>query len=264
MAAVMTEHFWPAGAPAAVSFSFDDARLTQIDRGMEVLARHGARATFYVSPPRVEERLAGWREALRAGHEIGNHSLTHPCSGNFAFAHHNALEEMTLAGMEAELDEASRRIGELLAVRPRTFAYPCGNTFVGRGSETRSYVPLVARRFLAGRGYLNGETNDPLRCDLSQLVSVGLDRAPASYVTGLLDNALERGAWLIFTGHDIGAGDEVPLTVDIALLETALREAKARGLWLVPVAEAAGHVDRVRPDGPSAGNGPSRRSGCTG
>ncbi len=241
--------FWPDGAPAAVSFSFDDARPSQIDRGLEILARAAVRATFYVEFPAVEQRLAGWRDAVAAGHEIGNHSLTHPCSGNFWFARGNALEEMTLADMERELDEASRRIEGLLGVRPATFAYPCGNAFVGRGRATRSYVPLVAERFLAGRGYLNGETNDPLRCDLSQLVSVGLDRAPLGYVDGLVERALSDGSWLIFTAHDIGAGEEVSLSVDVEALGHALAAVTERGFWVAPVVDAARHLERARGGG---------------
>lgn len=249
MAASMTQGFWPKGARGAASFSFDDARLGQIDRGLEILARHEVRATFYVEFPLVEERLEGWRAAAAAGHEIGNHSLTHPCSGNFWFAHDNALEDMTLDDMARELDEASRRIEERLGVAPETFAYPCGNTFVGRGPGTRSYVPLVAERFLAGRGYLNGETNDPLRCDLSQLVSVGLDRAPRTYVEGIIDSAATHGSWLVLTGHDIGAGDDVPLSVDVDALEAALRDARDRGLWVAPVAEIARFMERTRAGG---------------
>ncbi len=242
----MASDFWPTGRPAAVSFSFDDARLSQIDKGLEILARRGARATFYVSLPALEQRLAGWGEAARAGHEIGNHSLTHPCSGNFDFSHENALEEMTLEDIGRELDEASRRIDELLGVRPATFAYPCGNTFVGRGRYTRSYVPLVADRFLAGRGYLNGQTNDPKRCDPSQLVSVGLDRAPLSYARDLIDTAVDEGSWLVFTAHDIGAGDDVELSVDVDALEAVLRLAAERDLWVATVAEITRHVLRKR------------------
>jgi peptidoglycan-N-acetylglucosamine deacetylase len=239
---------WPQGRRAALSLTFDDARVSQIDRGLEVLSRHRARATFYVSLPTLEQRLDGWRAAVAAGHEIGNHSLTHPCSGNFAFSARNALEDMNLADMARELDEASARVQRLLGLWPTTFAYPCGNTFVGRGRLTASYVPLVAERFAAGRGYLNGQTNSPERCDLAQLVSVGLDRAPIDHVTDLIELALDEGSWLVFTGHDIGADDDEPLSVDIDALERVLQIAAARApaLWVDTVAAIAGHVKARR------------------
>jgi hypothetical protein len=46
-----------------------------------------------------------------------------------------------------ELLAANETLEELLGVRPRTFAYPCGQRFVGAGENTRSYVPVVARHF---------------------------------------------------------------------------------------------------------------------
>ena len=63
--------------------------------------------------------------------------------------------------MAEQLDGANEQIRRMLGVTPKTFAYPCGQKFVGRGLDVRSYVPLVADRFLAGRGYLDESSNDP-------------------------------------------------------------------------------------------------------
>src|SRR5688500_6680342 len=93
---------WPAGKRAALSLSWDDARTSQPDTGIALLDRHGVRGTFYVVPSSVERRLDGWKKAVAGGHEIGNHSLTHPCSGNFPFARQKALEEYTLEKMRYE------------------------------------------------------------------------------------------------------------------------------------------------------------------
>ena len=75
---------WPEGKRAAVSLTFDDARATQLDRARPILDAHGVKATFYVSVGNLEQRLDDWRETLAGGHEIANHSMSHPCSGNFA------------------------------------------------------------------------------------------------------------------------------------------------------------------------------------
>jgi peptidoglycan/xylan/chitin deacetylase (PgdA/CDA1 family) len=166
---------WPEGRQAAVSLSFDDARLSQVDLGLGVLDACGVKATFYVSIGNLRQRLDGWRAAAAAGHEIGNHTLTHPCSGNFPFARGKALEDYTLDGMEAELLGANDEIRRLLGVVPRTFAYPCGQTYVGRGPGVQSYVPLVARHFLVGRAAFNETHNDPGFCDLAQAFSLDGD-----------------------------------------------------------------------------------------
>src|SRR5690606_40293713 len=66
------------------------------------------------------------------------HSLNHPCSGNFPWSRDNALEEYSLDKMRNELAEANRQIENLLGIDVNTFAYPCGQTFVGRGMKTQS------------------------------------------------------------------------------------------------------------------------------
>ena len=77
---------WPDGYRAAVSLSFDDARLSQIDIGLPLFKRLGVKVTFFVEPRGVQQRLGGWKQAVLDGHEIANHTLTHPCTGNYAFS----------------------------------------------------------------------------------------------------------------------------------------------------------------------------------
>ena len=90
---------WPAGKRAAISLTFDDARFSQIDNGLPLLDEYGTKATFYVLIRPLEERLSDWKKAAANGHEIGNHTMTHPCSGNFPFARERALENYTLEKM---------------------------------------------------------------------------------------------------------------------------------------------------------------------
>jgi peptidoglycan/xylan/chitin deacetylase (PgdA/CDA1 family) len=47
-------------------------------RLLEVLARHGARATFFLIGRYVQQRPDIAREIAKAGHAIGNHTFTHP------------------------------------------------------------------------------------------------------------------------------------------------------------------------------------------
>ncbi|HBC79971.1 MAG TPA: hypothetical protein DCZ51_15165, partial [Bacteroidales bacterium] len=125
---------WPEGKKMALSLTFDDARLSQIDTGIPLLDRYGVKATFYISPGSLLERADGWKTAAMNGHDIGNHSVYHPCSGNFNWSRDKALEEYSLQKMKDELDSANRFIYELSGVNPTSFAYPCGQTFIGRGA----------------------------------------------------------------------------------------------------------------------------------
>ncbi|MDZ7371637.1 MAG: polysaccharide deacetylase family protein [candidate division KSB1 bacterium] len=233
---------WPNGARCAVSLTFDDARLSQVDRGIPLLDRMGVRATFYISPDNAKQRLEGWRAAVAEGHEIGNHTVTHPCTGNYAFSRHNALEDYTLERIEAEIRQANEFIENELGVRAVTFAYPCGQTFVGRGAEVQSYVPLIARLFIAARGWSNQEVNNPLVCDPAQLLAVECDGKSFAELRAWVDKAAREGGWLIFAGHEIGDGG--PQTTLVASLEALCRYAAdpANAVWIAPVESVARYL----------------------
>ena len=251
---------WRDGIKAAVSFSFDDARISQIDNGMALFGEYGVKATFYVSPEAMRKRLAGWREAVTAGHEIGNHTSRHPCSGNFPFSRSTALEDYTFDKMRAEIAEADGIIGDLLGVRPRTFAYPCGQTFIGRGRDTLSYVPLVAERFIAGRGFRDEYGNAPGFCDLSRLNGTDGDGCTAEELIRYIAKAAEEGTWIIFCGHEIGT-DGIRQTTGIrALRETLAYLGENRGtIWTAPVAEVAAFLIDAETSAKNTGG-----EGCTG
>jgi len=234
---------WPDGRKAAVSLSFDDGRPSQLDAGLPILDGLGVKATFYVSIANVDRRLDAWRRAADNGHEIGNHTLSHPCSGNFPFSRDKALEEFTLGRMEADLLAANEAIRRRLGVVPTTFAYPCGQTYVGRGEQTRSYVPLVARHFTVGRSAFNETHNDAAFCDLAQAFSLDGDCQPLPRLREMVDAAVDAAGWLILMGHDVGTNG--PRQVfRAAVLEALCRELldPAREVWLDTVAAVGAYV----------------------
>jgi peptidoglycan/xylan/chitin deacetylase (PgdA/CDA1 family) len=249
---------WPHGSRGAVSLSFDDARESQVDVGVPLLNAHGVRATFYVQPEGVRRRVAGWKAALAAGHEIGNHSTTHPCSGNFAFSRKNALEDYTLERLERDVADATLFVSRELGRQPVGFAYPCGQTFVGRGEGVKSYVPLVARLFRTGRLYMGEDSNDPAFCDLAQLLGVNLDGLTFEQVRPLVEEAAAEGRWLVLAGHEIGEGGAQ--TTLAATLGAICRHARdpANGIWLDTVDAVSAHVLRERSGSPPRASQPSK------
>jgi peptidoglycan/xylan/chitin deacetylase (PgdA/CDA1 family) len=231
---------WPEGKRAALSLSFDDARLTQPDIGFEILDRHGIRATFYVVPKGVEKRLDAWKQAVARGHEIGNHTITHPCSGVAAWSRQNALEDYTYDRITKEIDGATEQLNALLGVTPKTFAYPCGQSWVGRGATYQSYVPLIAERFVIGRG--GGGHVVPGFVDLAQAPSLGSDRMTFEQFRAEIGKALDEGTWVILTGHEIAAdASRDNLTTYTTVLEEICQFAKEprHGIW-VDTIEAVG------------------------
>jgi hypothetical protein len=237
---------WPEGKRAAISLSFDDARASQVSRGIPILDEYGVKATFFVLVEPMGKQLDGWKKAVANGHEIGNHSLVHACSGNFPFSRDKALEDYTLGQMRHELLQANDTIEDLLGVRSVSFAYPCGQKFVGRGRNFKSYVPLVAELFLAGRGWMDEWANDPTFCDMANLMGVELDGKSFEQVKSIMDRTLMDGGWLIFAGHEIGdGGRQTTLTSTLRQLCQYAQD-PANGIWLDSVGNVAHYIDEQR------------------
>ena len=244
----MSEFTWPGQVRAAVSISFDDGRASQLERAIPILDEHGARGTFYILPRCIESDAGAraWRAAAEAGHEMGNHTVTHPCSGNFRFARPQALESLTLDRMAEELDTAQRIIDARLGVTPTSFAYPCGQQFVGRGKGVQSYVPLVAERFTVGRTFLDESANDPAFCDFAQVFGVDFDRMSIDELKTWLDPTIEQGHWLVLAGHDVSdePARQAILAETLAWLCARAREDDT--LWLDTVANVGAYVAQQR------------------
>jgi peptidoglycan/xylan/chitin deacetylase (PgdA/CDA1 family) len=239
---------WPSTYKAAASLSFDDARPSQLDIGVPLFDRYDIKASFYVLPERLDARIDSWRAAAANGHETGSHTLTHPCTGNFEFSKDNALESYTEEQMIRELQGSKSHIGQMIGTTPRTFAYPCGQTFIGRGRQATSYVPLVADRYLAGRLWLSEDSNNPAFCDLAQILAVEIDGLSYDGMKQLVDRAVSENRWLIFAGHDIGAGGRQ--TAIVSELEKLCHYLKASDetIWVDTIANIADYIRSERQD----------------
>ena len=237
---------WPDGKKMALSLTFDDARLSQIDTGIPLLDKYGVKATFYISPGSMLQRTEGWKKAVLNGHDIGNHSVYHPCSGNFAWSRNKALEEYTPERMRSELDSANRIITGVLGTSPVSFAYPCGQTFTGRSISARSYVPLVASMFESGRGWLNEAPNDPSFCDMAQLNATELDGKSFDQVIKMIETAKASGGWLILAGHEMNI--EGYQTSRLETIEAICKYASdpANGIWIDNIHNVAAWVKKER------------------
>jgi|WetSurMetagenome_2_1015567.scaffolds.fasta_scaffold02335_7 peptidoglycan-N-acetylglucosamine deacetylase len=240
---------WPEGKRMALSLTFDDAAPSQIDNGIPLLDKYGVKATFYVSLWDVEKKLEEWKSALKSGHEVGNHTCKHPCSVNYDFTKENPLEDYTLSQMSRELYSENEVLKKLLGVQPVSFAYPCGHAFVGRGLNTKSYVPLVSTIFESGRGYEGGFTNPEL-CDMAKLYSEPLDAKSFEQIKALIDTAANSGKWLILTGHKISDND--PHDTQMSTIEAICKYAldSSNGIWIDNVHNISSYVREKRGEGP--------------
>ncbi len=231
---------WQTGYEGAVSLAFDDGMQSQLDKAIPLLAQNSLCGTFYVNPggPNWRERLMPWIAVAEAGHEIGNHTVNHPCACAFKENRVDCLEMMTLDEITWEVGEGKRRISEMIPNQVDfSFCYPCYHTHVGEGLGRQSYVPVVANHHLAGRG--KGDyANHPLTSDLHHLYSFPVENHSLSEMIGLVEEALGQGRWAVLTFHGISEGHLSVTESDFSSLCDYLRKHRDR-IWTAPIVDIA-------------------------
>ena len=243
-AAAAQQFSWPENKKMAISLTFDDARESQVIVGTRLLDQYGIKATFFVVPSAVEKQLEGWKKAVTNGHEIGNHSLLHPCSSNFAWSRDKALEDYTLKKMEKELVDCNKRIEQLLQVKAEVFAYPCGQKYVGREAKTKSYVPTVSKMFVAGRGWRDEAPNDPIHCNFAQLTGVEMDGKDFDQVLAIIEEAKKTGQWLVLAGHEMGEPGRQTTRLEMLKRLAEYVQNPANEIWIAPMGTVAKYVQQ--------------------
>lgn len=104
----------------AVALTFDDGPSESTPRILEILARHGVPATFFLIGANVERLPTVARAVVDAGHAIGNHSQTHPL-----------LSLRSRRFIEHELRQAQETIEGHTGQRPDWFRAPYGVRWFG-------------------------------------------------------------------------------------------------------------------------------------
>lgn len=111
----------------AIALTFDDGPSESTPQVLELLDRYGARATFFQCGENARRipRLA--RQVAAAGHDIGNHTYSHPM-----------LHLKSPGFILAEASEAQSAIEDAAGVQPRWFRAPFGVRWFGlRGVQRR-------------------------------------------------------------------------------------------------------------------------------
>lgn len=140
---------WPHGAKVAVSLSYDDALDSQLDHAAPALDRHGFKATFYVTigNEAMLARSDAWQALARNGHELGNHTIYHPCRSSLPDREwvqpYYDLDTYSLEQLRRELMVTNTFLEALDGQSRRSFAATCSDMLAGG----EPYLPAVADLF---------------------------------------------------------------------------------------------------------------------
>jgi peptidoglycan/xylan/chitin deacetylase (PgdA/CDA1 family) len=105
------------GAPI-IYFTFDDGPAEDTAAMLDVLAQHGAKATFFVVGGMVQKNPHLLRAEAEAGHYIGNHTLTHPHLEGMPYEDYLREMEETAAAVQHAAGDLLTIDGRMHLMRP--------------------------------------------------------------------------------------------------------------------------------------------------
>jgi peptidoglycan/xylan/chitin deacetylase (PgdA/CDA1 family) len=229
---------WPKGARAAVSLTYDDGYDSQLENVEPVLDQFGLKATFFLTVENIDERLADWKILAKKGHEIADHTMSHPCELEH-FSAQRFLREQ-IAPAENYFD------AHFGGSRPRCFAYPCGMQLLGGGStpaRLARYEELLHRQFYAART-VYGEPNDPLAAQRYALSARVLTNSSDAMPLAIayVEKAIERRHWAILVFHEVLNRPKGPWDTGTAAHYSILKRLSAMPIWCAPIRDVFGHI----------------------
>jgi sialate O-acetylesterase len=231
------------GKTCAVSLTYDDALNVHLDNAAPILDSLGLKGTFYLSGyfPSFRARVAEWKSVAAKGHELGNHTLFHPCTGKIPGREwvkpDYDLGNYTMQRLVDEIKMANTLLEAIDGKTKRSFAYPCGDTRIGDSS----YVDKIKDDFVAARG-VKGEMPRIDEIDLFNVGSYVVSGQSGDELIDLVKQAMQKNALIVFLFH--GVGGEHALNVSLSDHRKLLYFLKQneKDIWVAPFVEIAEYV----------------------
>jgi len=232
---------------AAVVITYDDAIAQHLDNAIPVLDSLGLKATFYVtaSSQACRERIDEWKKVAANGHELGNHTLYHPCIGNIAGREWVSKEyDMSTYTMKRMVDEVRMTNAFLEALdgkKRRTFAFTCGDMKIG----DVPFINELKNDFVAARG-VRSEMHQIDQVDLYNVDCYVVFNNTAEQMIEWAKKAVETNSLLVILFHGVGGGN----TLNVALPEhrkfLKYLKQNEKDLYIAPMIEVADYVNSKR------------------
>lgn len=243
--AAEAESPWPGGAEVAVVLTYDDALDSHLDVAIPQLDKHNLPGTFYISGarPAVRLRLDEWRSAAKSGHELGNHTLYHPCRKSLAnrswVKSWQDLDKYTLDQFVSEVQTTNSMLEAIDGEKQRTFAYPCGDMLAG-GEDV---VPALKKLVTGARLFTADGQHQVSDSDFYRVASFDGAEKSGKELIAVAEAARVNNSLVGFLFHGVG-GDYITVSSDAHRQLLAHLAAHPDRYWVATMREALAHLQR--------------------
>ena len=231
------------GHECAVVLSYDDGLNIHLDKVVPALEEAGFRGTFYLPGNAVTlpGRLEEWRRVAGNGHELGNHTLFHPCSGSGPGREwvqpDQDLDGYTFSRLMEEIRLGNVLLNAIDGKELRTFAYTCGDKMV----EDSSFVEAISGWFVAARDVLY-RIEQPGKINRMEVGALAVDGESAEELIAEVKKARAEGGLLVFLFHGVGGEHSMNVSLEAHNKLVSYLAANKDEIWVAPMVEVAGSM----------------------
>ena len=230
------------GKKCAVVLTYDDAYNQQLDNAIPVLDSLGLKATFYVTgfSTSVQTRLNDWKKLSQNGHELGNHTLYHPCNGGKGREWVKPDYDLSNYTVQRMIDETRMNNLFLKALdgkTNRTFAFTCGDMKIGDSS----FINAMKGDFTAARAVRN-EMHKINEIDLYNVDCYVVNNNTAAQMIEWAKKAMETNSLLVILFHGVGGGNSLDVSLQAHREFLTYIKQNENYIMIAPMVTVAEHI----------------------
>ncbi|MCP9761619.1 sialate O-acetylesterase [Lacihabitans soyangensis] len=193
------------GKKTAVVLTYDDALNVHLDNVIPALDSLSLKGTFYLtsSSDASRNRINDWRKAAINGHELGNHTVYHPCDatgpGMSWVKPEYDLSKYSMSQIQSEIKMCNAFLKAIDGKSKRTFAFTCGHKKVAEGE----FIQSLSDEFVAARA-VRHEMQSFEEQKLMDIDCYSMENKTGDEMISLVKQAQQSGKLLVFLFHGVG------------------------------------------------------------
>lgn len=235
------------GKSCTVVLTYDDGLNVDLTNVIPALDSVGLKGTFYISDyfDGLKDQIFKWRKAAAEGHELGNHTVWHPCEGGRPareFVKPDVdLNNYTVARMVKEIKTMNNILKAIDGKTERTFAYPCGDMKI----HDTAYLDGMKNVFVAARG-VTPEMQTIDKVDLMNVDCYGINGETGEQLINLVKQAMGSHTLLVFLFHGVGGEHSLNVSLEAHSALLHFLQQNEKNIWIAPMIDVAKYIQQYQ------------------
>ena len=235
------------GKSCAVVLTYDDGLNIDLTRVIPALDSVGLKGTFYISDyfDGLKDQIFKWRNAAAEGHELGNHTVWHPCEGGRPgreFVKPDVdLNNYTVSRMVKEIRTMNNILEAIDGKTERTFAYPCGDMKI----HDTAYLDGMKKDFIGARG-VTPAMQTINKVDLYNIDCYGINGETGEQLIDLVKQAMSTHTLLVFLFHGVGGEHSLDVSVEAHSDLLHFLKVNEKNIWIATMIDVAKYVQQYQ------------------